>query len=242
VRSRWPPGITLERPVEEQNASPCEHQSEDEIQDVHVQGTHLCSSIYAVYRPPRAASVGLPSRLRRRGPLPHTRPRESSTQLKRLPRERGLARLRPVRAHLVKACAAAAIASATLGLASSIHAAGSMPSFAGCFGAAPQIRPTSILVACGDGNFFLTGIKWSNWSTTSAAAVATGHQNDCKPFCAGGHFSLYRVAVGLSRPRTCRNGRSEFTRFTYRFLSRKPPGVVRGGTFKSPFYRGSGCP
>jgi hypothetical protein len=97
-------------------------------------------------------------------------------------------------------------------------------------------------VACGDGNFFLTSMRWSYWTTAEASAVATGHQNDCKPFCAAGHFHAYRVAVRLSRPETCRNGTREFTRFTFRFVSSKPAGVARSGTFKSPFYRGTGCP
>lgn len=123
-------------------------------------------------------------------------------------------------------------------------AAGSpvVPSFAGCFGTAPQVRPASIVVACGDGNFFLTRLKWSSWNATAAAGLATGHQNDCKPYCAAGHFHLYLVSVHLSRPENCRNGRREFTRFTFRFVSSKPPHVARGGTFKSPFYRGNGCP
>jgi hypothetical protein len=135
-----------------------------------------------------------------------------------------------------------AVASLSLATANRVVASGPVPLFAGCFGTAPQIRPTSILVACGDGNFFLTRIRWSRWNAAGASGIATGHQNDCKPYCAAGHFHLYQVSVRLTRSETCRNGRREFTRFSYRFVSAKPPGVDRGATFKSPFYQGSGCP
>jgi hypothetical protein len=104
------------------------------------------------------------------------------------------------------------------------------------------VRPASILVACGDGNFFLTGLKWSNWTTTSATALGTGHQNDCTPSCAAGHFHLYHVRVRLDRPETCTKERRLFTRFSYHFVARKPPSVAWSHTMKAPFGRRSGCP
>jgi hypothetical protein len=117
-----------------------------------------------------------------------------------------------------------------------------LPSFAGCFGTAPKVRPASVVVACRHKNFFLTGLKWSRWTTTGATARGTGHQNDCTPNCAAAHFHLYHVRVRLFRPETCKNGQREFTRFTYHFVARKPPSVALGRTFESPFYRGNGCP
>lgn len=117
-----------------------------------------------------------------------------------------------------------------------------LPSFAGCFSKSPQIRPRTILVACGDGNFFVTHLRWSHWNITDATGVGIGHQNDCRPDCARGHFHFYRVALRLFRPEGCTDGRREFTRLSYRFVSSKPSGVVRGDTLKSPFYRGTGCP
>jgi len=135
------------------------------------------------------------------------------------------------------------LACLALGLAAAVSGAGQMrlPAFAGCLNV-PQARPAAILVACGDGNFFLTNLKWSRWNNTEAVGAGTGHQNDCKPYCAAGHFHPYPVAVRLFRPEACRKGRIEFTRFTFRFVSTKPPGVARGGTFKSPFFLGTGCP
>ena len=140
------------------------------------------------------------------------------------------------------ALAVAAALSAGVGVRAAAGAAPRLPLFAGCSSSAPTLRPRSILVACGDGNFFTTGLTWSRWGITDAVAAGTGHQNDCTPDCARGRFRLYPVDVRLWRPETCVDGRREFTRFSYRFVGNKPAGVVRGDTLKSPFYRGAGCP
>jgi hypothetical protein len=116
-----------------------------------------------------------------------------------------------------------------------------LPTFAGCLKNKPQIRPRSIVVACGDGNFFITSIAWASWTSTTAVGAGTGHQNDCAPDCARGHFHLYRVSLRLYRPALCQNKWREFTRFAWRFLGPKPSTSTRTGTVKSPFYTGAGC-
>jgi hypothetical protein len=64
-------------------------------------------------------------------------------------------------------------------------------------------RPTRIIVACGDGNLQLQGVRWSRWGGT--VAVGHGHAlyNDCIPFCAEGHFRRASATVRLSQPRYC---------------------------------------
>jgi hypothetical protein len=119
-------------------------------------------------------------------------------------------------------------------------AAARLPTFTGC--APPgKVRPASIVVACGDGNFYLTGLKWSQWTATGAAATGTGHENDCSPYCAAGHFHTYRVTVRLFRPERYKGGLLEFTRFSYRFVSAKPKVAARSATTAAPFRVGS-CP
>ncbi len=113
----------------------------------------------------------------------------------------------------------------------------SLPAFAGCLPNAPQVRPSALLVTCTDGSFFLAGLKWSRWGLADAVASGTATRNDCVPTCRFGHLTGRRVVVRLYRPRTCRNGVREFTRFAFTFA-----GGERGGTFKSPFYSGAGCP
>jgi hypothetical protein len=121
-------------------------------------------------------------------------------------------------------------------------AVAALPSFAGCWPKAPQTRPRSILAACGDGNFTITGISWLSWTATAATGAGTGHQNDCTPDCARGHFHAYRVSLRLHRPVRCQNRRREFTRFMFAFVGAKPLHVARAATLKSPFYTGAGCP
>jgi hypothetical protein len=97
-----------------------------------------------------------------------------------------------------------------------------------------QVRPHEVVFACGDGNFYATGLRWSRWSRADARAAGTGHQNDCTPSCAAGRFHTYPLAVRLSRPVSCVRGRREFSRLAWRFTAAKPPGVPRAGAETLP--------
>lgn len=100
------------------------------------------------------------------------------------------------------------------------------PVLTGCAGQL-LLRPPSISF-CGDGNFYLTGITWAAWGRFGAVGAAIAHQNDCASFCAGGHYSLYNAAVWLTRPRRCSDGRIQYTRLAYVFLTRSPPRISPG--------------
>jgi hypothetical protein len=78
------------------------------------------------------------------------------------------------------------------------------------------------VVACGDGNFFVTKLRWKSWSLDSAVATGTGNQNDCKPYCAGGHFHAYPISIRLSKPVTCVPGRREFARIAWHWMTATP--------------------
>jgi hypothetical protein len=121
---------------------------------------------------------------------------------------------------------------------------GHTPAFSGCVGAGQAVRPHRILFACADGNFYVDHLRWSSWAARSASGLGVGHQNDCMPYCAAGHFHAYpRVSIRLGRPETCTRSRRLFTRITYRFLGRKPPSEkYRQSTLKAPFLFRSGCP
>jgi hypothetical protein len=120
--------------------------------------------------------------------------------------------------------AAAAAAAAALPAA---HAA-QVPKLAGCIpGATPTVRPKEIIVACGDANFYFTNLKWASWNAARATAGGIAHLNDCKPYCAAGHFHTYRIAVTLSRPQSCKSGNREFTHMAWRFTVTRPAGQAR---------------
>lgn len=93
----------------------------------------------------------------------------------------------------------------------------------------PVVRPATVVFACGDGNFYATGLHWSHWGASDAEAKGVGHQNDCTPNCAAGKFHTYPLSVRLSRPIVCVRGRREFSRLAWTFTAAKPKGVPHSG-------------
>jgi hypothetical protein len=98
--------------------------------------------------------------------------------------------------------------------------------FTGC-GHQAHTRPAEVVFACADANFYATRISWTYWGTAEADGIGVGYMNDCKPYCAAGHFHTYRLSVRLSRPVVCVNGRREFSRIAWRFTGTKPAHVAR---------------
>jgi hypothetical protein len=96
----------------------------------------------------------------------------------------------------------------------------------------PTYRPRRIVIACGDGNFYVDQIRWSWWGDRSARGVGTAHANDCVPYCAAGHFHSYPgVVVRLDNTRYCSdNSDYEFTRLRYRYTRARPPGFASSGS------------
>lgn len=107
-----------------------------------------------------------------------------------------------------------------------------VPVLGGCDGR-ELVRPHAVSF-CGDGNFYITNLRWSEWTTTRAAATGRAHQNDCQPFCAQGHFRVYDVLVRLSRPRLCADGSTQYTHLSYEFVDKKPPRISRFHLLHAP--------
>ena len=105
--------------------------------------------------------------------------------------------------------------------------------FTGC-AHSPVVRPAAVVFACGDGNFYATGLSWTHWGSDDAKAAGVGHQNDCTPYCAAGHFHTYKLRVRLSRPVDCVKGRREFSRLAWWFTATKPAHVPRAGSETLP--------
>lgn len=90
-------------------------------------------------------------------------------------------------------------------------------------------RPAKLLIACGDGNLYVTGIRWRYWNRVGAIGRGVGHFNDCEPYCAAGHFHTQPIALRAYRPRYCaQSDRLEYTMLRYRFLGGgREPHTVR---------------
>src|SRR5580704_7872421 len=61
-----------------------------------------------------------------------------------------------------------------------------------------QVKPSEIILACGDGNSVAQRLHWQKWSHSSASGSGVLHQNNCTPYCAEGTFHDYPARFGLS--------------------------------------------
>lgn len=85
------------------------------------------------------------------------------------------------------------------------------------------VRPSRYVFACGDGNVYVQHVRWTSWTASAAAATATWVQNDCRPYCAAGHFHSYRAQLRFDRVKRTDKG-PLFSRWTARFPGRTPTG------------------
>jgi len=88
----------------------------------------------------------------------------------------------------------------------------------------PHVRPTNFMLACGDGNSRLASLHWTRWDAASARAEGVNWVNDCKPYCAAGHFHAYRVTVRLDRARPWKKHPqvSHYSRITLTYPAARP--------------------
>ncbi|MCE4948664.1 MULTISPECIES: hypothetical protein [Streptomyces] len=128
-------------------------------------------------------------------------------------------------------CAGAALATATMPASASAATTpptGNRVAVIDCTGNA-QHSPGTFMLACGDGNNVLTSLRWSQWHSRSAVAEGTDMVNDCRPYCAAGHFHGYPVRVRLDTPqaRTGHDGQRHFTRVTLTYPADRPADTAR---------------
>jgi hypothetical protein len=97
------------------------------------------------------------------------------------------------------------------------------------------IRPSDVVVACGDGNFQLKSMRWRHWHANTARGDGTGVYNDCDPYCAAGHFHSEGVRVWLSKPKYCEaKHRYMYTRLQYHLAEPPEGGGRQNGTYPFP--------
>ncbi len=66
-----------------------------------------------------------------------------------------------------------------------------------------RVEPSSILFACGDGNYFVDHLTWDRWRTWKASGSGLFHLNDCRPSCAEGTFHTVRGHLWLRNREWC---------------------------------------
>ena len=91
-------------------------------------------------------------------------------------------------------------------------------------GSEQAIEPSSIVLACADGNARLQNLVWSAWGQDEAQAGGDYVINDCTPSCAGGTFHQYPGTVILGDVGNVR-GTDYFTALTVQFSGTSPSGA-----------------
>jgi hypothetical protein len=99
-----------------------------------------------------------------------------------------------------------------------------------------QVQPKSFVLACADGNDYLTGLAWTSWTPALATASGTQMENDCIPNCAAGKFHSYpaHVIFWRSEPVARHPGEKHFTRVTLLYLGARPPVYKNGKLVPGP--------
>lgn len=132
----------------------------------------------------------------------------------KFPRARLAAALTPI---LFGAAAAVVIARAPTPASPGTHLTAATTQAAvtiGCSGAR-QVHPGAMVLACADGNAYLSGLHWTTWGT-AAYGSGTYQINGCVPSCAAGHFHSFPALVMLWRaePLPRHHGMRYYTRIT----------------------------
>ena len=114
-----------------------------------------------------------------------------------------------------------AVAVGLLAVASASAASAGAPSaLPNCLGK-PTVKPASIVLACADANFGVKKLRWIGWGSARAAATGVVYANDCKPYCAAGHFHDYSAVIVVDGAQRC-GGRTEYRRLTVAFVGPTP--------------------
>lgn len=75
------------------------------------------------------------------------------------------------------------------------------PTYFAQYGVSTHAYRPSRLNPSVDGSLYVEGMRWTVWDDRRAAGAGIAHVNDCRPDCADGHYTTYRVAVRLTQPR-----------------------------------------
>jgi hypothetical protein len=105
-------------------------------------------------------------------------------------------------------------------VAASATAAGHPTALPNCLGK-PTVRPTAIVLACADANFGVKKLAWIGWGGARAAATGVAYANDCKPYCAAGHFHNYAAIIVVDGAQKC-GAVTEYRRLTIAFAGPTP--------------------
>ncbi|MEO9170920.1 MAG: hypothetical protein ABI282_09720 [Candidatus Baltobacteraceae bacterium] len=86
----------------------------------------------------------------------------------------------------------------------------------------PVVKPLEVVLTCADGGFTASKLRWTGWGSAFAAGVGIASVNDCKPYCAAGHFHTFTIVLLADGTQTCPNHETAYARVTYAFIGPSP--------------------
>jgi hypothetical protein len=87
-----------------------------------------------------------------------------------------------------------------------------------------KFEPTQVIIDCGDAGLIAKGLTWSTWTRKTADGTGTGVIEICKPDCASGKTKSAPIALHLSKPQKCSNGKRLFSKLRYTWTQNAPTG------------------
>ena len=85
----------------------------------------------------------------------------------------------------------------------------------------PLAQPATVVLACADANFGVKKLRWIGWGGARAAATGVAYANDCKPYCAAGHFHNYSAVIVVDGSQKC-GKTTDYRRLTIAFVGPTP--------------------
>ncbi len=86
----------------------------------------------------------------------------------------------------------------------------------------PMVRPPNVILTCADAGVSVSGITWTGWGNSFAAGRGIASVNDCKPFCAAGHYKKYKIVLIADGSQRCPNGQKAYARITEAWIGPSP--------------------
>jgi hypothetical protein len=96
-----------------------------------------------------------------------------------------------------------------------------------------RLRPGRIMVACGDGGFFLRHLHYQRWGPFRARGVGLAYSHDCIPSCAESDFESHRISFVFDRVRVVEGVRL-FVHATATYTHDRPDGTPKNIHFALP--------
>jgi hypothetical protein len=99
-------------------------------------------------------------------------------------------------------------------------AAGGSNRIGGC--TKSQVKPSEIILFCGDDGAYVNHIIWSTFGGATAHGSGTYAFNPCKPDCAAGKYETYSVKFTASAAKPCWDSRDDYRKLKLVFAAGAP--------------------